>query len=411
MSAQPADWDDTPEEPDWLAAERAEVRRHVPDDEPPWDPYDELDASLPALATYTAPKARPAANGHDGTEHTSWWPLDLSELFSGDHRPPSPTLCPRSDGQALLYAGKCHAFNGESESGKTWAALIACVQVIRDGGHVLYLDFEDTADTVVTRLLALGARPAQVLELFHYAQPHEPIFTKGMRFTPANADLGLVLDAYDVALAVIDGVTEAMTLHGLDLLGNADYATFHGALPRRLAAAGAAVVQIDHVTKDRENRGRWAIGAQHKLAAMDGAVFSFQVAQPFGLGRHGIAKMSIEKDRPGALRQHAVGKRIADLHLDSDADTHALAWSIERPDTPEGDDGTMRPTVVMERVSRLLEENPQGLTKRSIRAGVAGSNDMIDLAIDLLLDNHIKVERDGSSHRHVLLAPYRGGAA
>lgn len=402
-----AEWDDTPEEPDWLVAERAEVRRHVLDDEPPWDPYDELDASLPALATYTAPKARPAANGHDGTEHTSWWPLDLSELFSGDHHPPSPTLCPRSDGQALLYAGKCHAFNGESESGKTWAALIACVQVIRDGGHVLYLDFEDTADTVVTRLLALGARPAQVLELFHYAQPHEPIFTKGMRFTPANADLGLVLDAYDVALAVIDGVTEAMTLHGLDLLGNADYATFHGALPRRLAAAGAAVVQIDHVTKDRENRGRWAIGAQHKLAAMDGAVFSFQVAQPFGLGRHGIAKMSIEKDRPGALRQHAVGKRIADLHLDSDADTHALAWSIETPDTPEGDDGTTRPTIVMERVSRFLEDNPQGMSKRSIRTAVAGSNDLIDLAIDFLLEGYITVEKDGSSHRHVSVKPYR----
>lgn len=404
------DWDEhTPEEPDWLVDQRAEAARHAADNDDWWDdPYD-LDASLAKPSEYKAPLV--AVPDDDGQDHTSWWPVNLAELFTGDHQPPAPTLCPRGDGQPLLYAGKCHAFNGESESGKTWAALIACVQIVRDGGHVLYLDFEDTADTVVTRLLALGARPAQVLERFHYAQPHEPIFTKGMRFTPANADLAQVLDAYPITLAVIDGVTEAMTMHGLDLLGNADYATFHGALPRRLAAAGAAVVQIDHVTKDRENRGRWAIGAQHKLAAMDGAVFSFQVAQPFGLGRHGIAKVSIEKDRPGALRQHAVGKRIADLHLDSDADTHALAWSIETPDTPEGDDGTMRPTIVMERVSRLLEDNPQGLTKRSIRAGVSGSNDMIDLAIDLLLDNHLKVERDGSSHRHVLLKPYRGGAA
>lgn len=393
-SPNPADWDDDNAPP------------HTDDDAPPPDPWDAIDHNLPALKTYKAPKTKPAANGHDGTPHTSWWPVDLAELFNGDHRPPTPTLCARDDGQPLLYAGKCHAFNGESESGKSWAALIACVQTIRAGGHVLYLDFEDTADTVVTRLLALGARPAQVLERFHYTQPHEPVMTRG-RFTPANADLADTLERYPPTLAVIDGVTEAMTLHGLDLLGNADYATFHGFLPRRLALAGAAVVQIDHVTKDREGRGRWAIGAQHKLAAMDGAVFSFQVAKPFGLGRHGVAKMSIEKDRPGALRQHAKGKRIADLHLDSDPDNHALTWALETPDTAESDDGTIKPTAVMEKISRLLEANPQGLSKRSIRAGVHGSNDVVDLALELLQNGHVAVAPYGSAHLHTSTKPYR----
>ena len=386
---EPVDWDDHNPPP------------HTDDDAPP-EHWLDIDAGLPALKTYKPPKIKPAANGHDGAGHTSWWPIDLAELFSGDHQPPAPSLYQRDDGQPLLYAGKCHAFNGESESGKSWAALIACVQTIQAGDHVLYLDFEDTAQTVVTRLLALGAKPAQVLERFHYAQPHEPIFTKGMRFTPANADLVHVLDTHDIALAIIDGVTEAMTMHGLDLIGNADYATFHSALPRRLSAAGAAVVQIDHVTKDRENRGRWAIGAQHKLAAMDGAVFTFQCAKPFGLGRHGITKMTIEKDRPGALRQHAKGKRIADLHIDSDPDTHALTWSLELPDTAETDDGTLKPTAIMEKVSRFLEDNPQGMSKRSVRAGVGGSNDLVDLAIDLLQNGHyIHIEQVGSTHLHV----------
>lgn len=388
----PTDWDDDNAPP------------HTDDDYQQWLAIDE---GLPALATYKAPKTRPATNGHDATTHSSWWPKDLAELFSGDHHPPRPELCARDDGQALLYPGKCHAFNGESESGKSWAALIACVLTMRAKGHVLYLDFEDTAETVVTRLLALGAKPAQVLELFHYVEPHEPILTRGGKFTPANADLADTLDRWPISLAIIDGVTEAMTMHGLSLIDNAEYATFHGALPKRLALSGAAVVQIDHVTKDRENRGRWAIGAQHKLAAMDGAVFSFQVAQPFGLGRHGITKMSIEKDRPGQLRQHAAGKRIADLHLDSDKDTHALSWSLTTPDTPEGDDGTMRPSVIMERVSRFLEENPQGMSKRSIRAAVAGSNDLIDLAIDLLMEEHVAIEKDGQTHRHVSRKPFR----
>ena len=37
---------------------------------------------------------------------------------------------------------------------------------------------------------------------------------------------------------------------------------------RPIAAAGAAVVLIDHVAKDKEKRGRYAIGAQHKLAGV-----------------------------------------------------------------------------------------------------------------------------------------------
>jgi hypothetical protein len=117
--------------------------------------------------------------------------------------------------------------------------------------------------------------------------------------------------------------------------------------------------------------------------------------------------MSIEKDRPGALRQHAKGKRIADLHLDSDPDNHALTWALETPDTAESDDGTIKPTAVMEKISRLLEANPQGLSKRSIRAGVHGSNDVVDLALELLQNGHVAVAPYGSAHLHTSTKPYR----
>ena len=383
---------------------------HTDDDAPPPDPWD-IDADLPAPNTYKAPLVVVPDLLDDGQEHTSWWPVNLADLFNGTHKPPMPELFQRCDGQPLLYRGKCHAFNGESESGKTWAALIACVLAIMAGEHVLYLDFEDTADTVVTRLLALGAKPEDVLTFFHYVQPAEPLVHRGGKYTAGNTDLATVVEHYPITLAVIDGITEAMTMHGLKLEDNADYATFHGALPRRLALTGAAVVQIDHVTKSTENRGRWASGAQHKLAAMDGAVFSFDAKEPFGLGRHGITQVSIEKDRPGQLRQHAKGKRIADLHLESDPETHALGWRLE---VPEGEavnsSGSMVPTVLMESVSRFLERNPQGMTKSAIRAGVTGSNDKIDLAIDLLLVGWAKVEKDGQRHLHTAVHPYRQGA-
>lgn len=407
---------DTPEPPDWsMETDHWEDQDTQPDED--WytshlRDQDEahLLADLPAPKTYTGPVPVPDLPDDDGQEHTSWWPVNLATLFSGDHEPPMPELCQRDDGQPLLYAGKCHAFNGESESGKTWAALIACVQTIRAGHHVLYLDFEDTADTVVTRLLALGAKPEQVIGLFHYVQPHEPIVHRGGRYTPGNADLAETMDRYPVALVIIDGITEAMTMHGLKLEDNADYATFHGALPRRLALTGAAVVQIDHVTKSTENRGRWAIGAQHKLAAMDGAVFSFDAKEPFGLGRHGITQVSIEKDRPGQLRQHAKGKRIADLHLDSDSETHALSWRLEVPESGESVEN-VTPSRYMERVSRFLEDKPQGMSKNSIRAAVTGGSDKIDLAIDLLSNNYVRIEREGQRTLHFSIKPFREGMA
>jgi len=85
-----------------------------------------------------------------------------------------------------------------------------------------------------------------------------------------------------------------------------------------------------------------------------------------------------------------------------------LGWRIETPDTAEGDDGTLRPSVIMERISRHLDEFPQGLTKRSIRTSVSGGNDMIDLAVDLLVDGgFVTVDKVGQSHLHVNVRPYR----
>ena len=396
-----------PDEPDWRARERLDAARHISDDEiHAW----ELDASLPAPSTYKAPAASAVV---DDGDHTSWWPVNLAPLFDGTHEPPRPAILDRTDSQAILYPGKCHSFNGESESGKTWAAMIACVQVVRAGGNVLYVDFEDTADTVVSRLLALGAKPADVIARFHYIQPEEPIFTggKASRFTPANQDLADALSAYTYTLAVIDGVTEAMTMHGLELNDNADYAAFHGAIPRRLAATGAAVVQIDHVTKSAEHRGRYALGAQHKLAAMDGAVFAFNRRRPFGLGRDGLSEVTVEKDRPGQLRQHARGKRIFDLRLDSDRRTHALSWSIDPPVVADddADDGTDQIQEVMEQISRHLEANPQGVTKGTLRKVIPAAANRVDEAIELLRLGWVRVEHSGRAHLHVSTRPFRVG--
>jgi hypothetical protein len=75
--------------------------------------------------------------------------------------------------------------------------------------------------------------------------------------------------------------------------------------------------------------------------------------------------MKVTKDRPGHIRQHAEGDRIADLHLASDGAAVKVALD------PPGEAGApLRPTGQMERVSRALEQD-SGLSKRAIRAAVS----------------------------------------
>ena len=406
---------DTPEPPEWSMADQHWEDPEIAEDLDYWLGHlrqqDDLDASLPALKTYTPP---PATHGDtNGTEHTTWWPVDLAELFTDGYEPQQPELLERTDGRRLLYRGKCHACNGEGESGKSWFLLIACLQVVAAGGHVLYLDFEDTAQTVVTRLLALGAQPADVLARFHYTRPTEATFTRtnsGPRYAPGYADLHATLDRYHPELVVIDGVAEAMALHALDPEKNNDFVTFHDTLTRPIARTGAACAYIDHVTKDREARGKYAIGGVHKFNVIDGAVFSFTPRTAFGVGRHGSSQINVQKDRPGQLRQHTPdGKHIADLHLISDPDTHRLTFEIRAP----GDDGGQwRPPHYMEKVyDWIADRNDQGVhpVARQIEDAGLGAANHIRAARSVLVAEGYVTTSPGARNalHHLAVKPYR----
>ena len=376
---------------------------HTDDDIARWaDPWD-----LPPLPPVDKPIV--PADTADDEDHTSWWPVDLAAMFDGTADIPTPTLFARDDGQPILYAGKAHAFNGESESGKSWAALLACVQTINAGHHVLYIDFEDTAPTVVHRLRLLGADPQVIVDRFSYIAPHDPLWVRD-KITAGGLDLAALLEGRHYTLAIIDGVTEAMTMHGLDINSNNDVATFYRILPRRLKQEGMATAQIDHIPKNRETRGRGGIGGQHKLAGID-VSFVFEVTAPFGIGRHGIAKVSIEKDRPGQLRQHASGRRVAELHLDSDKTTHALTAALKAPeDVPQQSD-QWEPTHLMASVSDFIAEcnsNGHHPSQNDIEAGVNGKGEWIRKAVaNLVREGYVGKGLDGRrNHQHTLITPY-----
>lgn len=329
-------------------------------------------------------------------EPTSWAPIDIGPYTSGEFEMPPPEILCRTDGKALFYPGRVHSFSGESESGKTWVVLAAVAEVLRRGDYVVYCDFEDTPASVVGRLLALGVDPTALLTRFSYIQPEGPL---GER------------EAWDLHVAciaaqfvVFDGVTEALALHGYDPNSNADIAAWLNDVPRRPAREGAAVVLIDHVVKDKEARGRFAIGAQHKLSGVD-AAYGVKVIEPFGRGRNGKLKVTVHKDRPGYVRGFARDGCVALVNLESREDG-SVAVALRPPDAAGEAGGAFRPTFLMARVAAAVAATP-GMTKNAIRGTVKGKTSAVDLALELLVtEGFIVVEREGQSHRHRLVKPF-----
>lgn len=194
----------------------------------------------------------------------SWSPVNINQARRGVGAT-APTVLARSDGACLFYPGKTHSVHGESESGKSWLVQCATAECLLAGESVLYLDFEDDAGPVAERLILLGVSPKVVDDptRFVYVHPDQPPTTDAERAAFDN----LLGGSY--ALAVIDGVTDSMGVFGLSTKDNDDVARWQRTLPKAIARqTGAAVVCVDHVTKDSDSRGRFALGGQHKMAGL-----------------------------------------------------------------------------------------------------------------------------------------------
>ena len=288
---------------------------------------------------------------------STWEPVNLASILAGEGEETRPTFLRRTDGEALLYPGRIHAFNAESESGKSWLALWACLERVESGEHVLYIDFEDEAADVVGRLLAMGAEPGQLLERFHYVRPDDPI-DMGARLRVVA-----MLKAWPVTLCVIDGVAEAMGMSGWNEDKTPDVVAFYTALPRAVARRGAAVVLIDHLTKDRDRQGDDARGSGHKRAGIT-ASYKLLRIEPFGRDRTGRAKLFVTKDRPGFVRGFASenGRLAGELVLESSHGGTAVTLLV-RPSEGGGgggeSDGWEGPTQCMAALAALLGEQPE----------------------------------------------------
>ena len=345
---------------------------------------------------------------------STWAPVDLGPYLDGTYVPPTPTLLPRTDGVHLLYPGLVHSLHGESESGKSLIMQSEIVRAITAGLPVLMLDFESDPGEVTGRLLTMGATPADIRAHFTYVRPE------------VSPSTGPDLDAYrevlgkSYALVVVDGMTDALSVWTNGTASSSDndaLASFMRRFPRRLARkTGAAVVLIDHVTKDTEGRGRWAIGGQAKMNALDGAAYTVEVSQVPTVGARGVLVLRVGKDRPGQVRRHCGPFRKSDrtqeaarVVVDSTGPVTVVTVDPWHDSTTDDDGGDFRPTALMERVSRVVEDAGEPLTGRDIRDMVAGRVDYANRATRVLVAEGFlaRTTGKGNAHLHTSTRPYR----
>lgn len=338
----------------------------------------------------------------DGDTPSSWRPLDMAAALTGEG-PPAPDVWRHSRGHCLLYAGRTHAFFGASETLKSWAAQSAVAEVLRAGGSVLYVDYEDDQDGVAARLVALGVPHDAILTRLAYMRPDEPLMDHRDTYTRGGIDFHDTLRSQQWQLAVIDGMTEAMTTESLDVNDNADSARFQRRLMRPIADTGAAALAIDHQAKNADASGRFAIGAQHKLAGLTGAAYRFEsmhtLGRPDGLEPTvGTSKITVSKDRPGFVRGKAVDGLAGILRVTSWPDLRVDVDLIDAADL--GDAG-----ADMELAGRILTHlaTYEGESGNQLEKGVRGNAGEIRATTKWMIGKGwIRVQKEGRSNCHYL---------
>lgn len=336
---------------------------------------------------------------------SAWIPANMPEVLAGNLEAPKPTIAPRSDGVCLLYAGLTHSFNGESESGKSLIAQAIATQLISQHKPVLYIDFESDVRSVARRLIDIGALEKDIANHFAYISPQTPHDNRDGQGRPVANNLALANDVFAYLLAtkwtlvVIDGVEASFSLYGLDSNKQADVWAWHRALPLKIAATtGAAVLLIDHVVKNKDARGRFAVGSGAKLSAPTGATYMIEPISRIGKGLSGDIKILLAKDRAGDLRRYCEPERqgidrIATVNVDSTRADKPILFTFKAPVKQAG---TFRPTAVMEQVSKFVEEkNKAGIKPQRKSFDALGRNaKVLQTAIDLLLaEGYIKREK------------------
>jgi hypothetical protein len=273
--------------------------------------------------------------------------VDLAALARQGISPPE-LVCDR-----LLYRGGLHSLAGPPDSGKSTLLYRWTLQLLSLGEPVVLLDEEAGRELATEKLLALGASPELLAGLVYVEFPARAWDQLDRR------GLAALLAEVRPALVGFDSAGAFLAQAGLRENEAADVTGFYkGVLLQAAREHGAAVVVLDHVTK-QEEASRYARGSGAKLQLVDVALMVEPIT-PFRRDQGGLLKLTVSKDRRGYLaRAHQV--RV-------EADGGQLAVTISAAGTAEAglDDpdlaGLDLPPAARKLLAVLREQRGEPLT-------------------------------------------------
>jgi len=336
----------------------------------------------------------------------TWWGIkDTDQLWDlEDYEPEQATIGRREDGACLFYPGKVSALVGPPESAKSWVAQYVVSQEIMAGNTAMYLDFEDSDKGIIGRMRYLGVPPEIGRENFLYSDP------KGALTPEAARELFSNLDIHRPTVVIVDGLGAVMAMHGHEMKDNTEYIRFFQLLLEPLTRSGAAVIVIDHTSKDADETNNYAIGAQAKLQMITGVQIRVQAVRKFGRGKKGRLRLAINKDRPGGVRENsefrvfkgANGRGSYELDYWATVFVDAteppavhITMRFEPKEVAEDPSGVGEELAVEERVLEYLEQAGQEVSTNRVVQEVKGKEKDLRQALNTLEFKRLVSMREG----------------
>ena len=272
----------------------------------------------------------------------------------------------------------------------------------------MVVDFEEGDEIEYgQRLLALGLDERQLddTSLFRYLM------------VDGKCTAEVMAEAEDMGTRVViyEGMSVAYDVYGLQVKENDSATFFRRTLVKPHLVAGRAVLTTDHVVKNKDSRGRYAIGGVMKLNAASGGAFLLVNVEGLAPGKRGVSNLYITKDRPGGVKRHGVPagdgfepqvKRFGTLVVD---DSRAFVNYLDvQILPPRVEDEAPPPTPLAEQIFaavRRLEVAGRAANIRALEAEVKVRKAVLATELERLLTSGQLVEIAGPRGARVFDRP------